>query len=168
MGSLRNQRLVRTVFAAFCAAALLAPLVTPALAAEATRESYREAVEPICKGNTEANERILAGVKQEVRGGRLAPAAGRFTRAAKALKKTVGELRAVPPPPADASRLSRWLGQVSTEASLFEQIAAMLRKGQKAQAERIVTKLSTNANQANNMVLPFEFEYCRLDPARFT
>jgi hypothetical protein len=98
----------------------------------------------------------------------LKPAASRFARAAVALKKTVGELKAVPPPPADRSRLSRWLGQVSTEASLFEQIAARLRAGEKAQAERIVTKLTSNANQANNMVIAFEFEYCRLEPARFT
>jgi hypothetical protein len=159
---------VRRVLAALCGVALLAPLVTPALAAEPTRETYKEAVEPICRADTQANERILAGVRQEVRGGKLAPAAARFTKAAKALKKTVGELRAVPPPPADRSRLSRWLGQVSTEVSLFEQVAARLRAGQKAQAERIVTKLTTNANQANNMVLPFEFEYCRFDPSRFT
>jgi hypothetical protein len=158
----------RAAVAALCAAVLLAFLVSPTLAAEQTREGYREAVEPICKVNTEANERILAGVKGEVRGGRLKPAASRFARAAKALKGTVGELRAVPPPPADRSRLSRWLGQVSTEASLFERIAASLRAGQKARAERFVTKLTTNANQANNMVIAFEFEYCRLEPARFT
>jgi hypothetical protein len=158
----------RLALATLCAATLLIPLVGAALAAEPTRETYKEAVEPICKANTQANERILAGVRQEVRGGRLAPAATRFTRAATALKKTIGELRAVPPPPADRSRLSRWLAQASTEASLFEQIAADLRKGRKAQAERIVAKLTTYANQANNMVLPFEFEYCRLEPSRFT
>jgi hypothetical protein len=168
MGGISGRPLARRALAALCGVALLAPLVTPALAAEPTRESYREAVEPICRANTRANKRILAGVKGEVRAGKLKPAAARFAKAAKALKKSVGELRAVPPPPADRSRLSRWLGEVATEASLFEAIAADLRKGQKAQAERIVTKLSTDANQANNMVLAFEFEYCRLEPSRFT
>jgi hypothetical protein len=168
VGEISGRRLARRSLAALCGAALLAPLVTPALAAEPTRTTYREAVEPICRANTQANERILAGVKGEVRAGKLKPAAARFSRVARALKATVGELRAVPPPAADASRLSRWLAQVSTEASLFEQIAAGLRAGEKAQAERIVTKLTTNANQANNMVLPFEFEYCRLEPLRFT
>jgi hypothetical protein len=163
-----DRRAARLALATLSGLALLAPPVAPALAAEVTRESYKEAVEPICKANTQTNERILAGVKQEVRRGKLAPAAAQFIRAAKALKKTVGELKAIPPPPADDSRLSRWLGQVSTEASLFEQIAARLRAGEKAQAERIVTKLTTNANQANNMVIALEFEYCRLEPARFT
>jgi hypothetical protein len=143
-------------------------LATPASAAEATRESYREAVEPICKTNTQANERILAGTRQEVRSGRLGPAGAQFAKAAVALQKTVGELKAVPPPPADRSRLDRWLGEISTEASLFEAIAAKLRSGQKDQAERIVVKLTNNANQANNLVLSLEFEYCRFEPARFT
>lgn len=165
---MRGRRLARSALAILCGAAILAPLVTPALAAEATRESYREAVEPICKANTRANKRILAGVRQEVRGGKLRPAAVQFTKAAKALTATIDQLKAVPPPPADRSRLSRWLKQVSTEASLFEQIAARLRVGQKAQAEKIVVKLTNNADQANNMVLPFEFGYCRLEPARFT
>lgn len=168
MRAISGRRLARLALAALCGAALLAPLVTQALAAEPTRESYKEAVEPICKANTEANERILAGVRQEVRDGKLGPAAARFGKAAKALKKTVGELKAVPRPPADRPRLARWLGQVSTEASLFEAIAAGLRKGQKVQAERIVGRLTTVANQANNMVLPFEFRYCRLESSRFT
>jgi hypothetical protein len=153
---------------ALCGAVLLALLGGPALAAEVTRATYKEAVEPICKTNTEANERILAGVRQEVRGGKLGPAASQFSRAARALMKTIGELKAVPPPPADRSRLSRWLGKVSTEASLFEQVAAELRAGQKARAERFVTKLTNNADQADDLVIPFEFEYCRLEPARFT
>jgi hypothetical protein len=165
---MRPRRLPRATLVTLCALALLASLVSPTLAAEQTRESYREAVEPICKVNTEANERILAGVKQDVRGGKPGPAAAKFTKAARALRLTVAELRAVPAPPADAARLSKWLGKVSNEASLFERIAASLRAGEKAQAEKLVTKLTTNANQANNMVIAFEFEYCRLEPARFT
>jgi hypothetical protein len=164
----RDHRLPISGVVAFCVAALLAPLVTQAFAAEATRESYREAVEPICKANTEANERILAGVRREVRGGKLGPAAARFAKAARALKATVRELEAVPPPPADRARLTRWLGQISTEASLFESVAAKLRAGQKAQAEKIVVKLTNDADRANNMVIAFEFEYCRFEPARFT
>ena len=168
MGAGKETRLARAALAALCAAVLLAPATGSALGAEATRASYREAVEPICKSNTEANERVLVGVRQEVRAGRLAPAASRFSRAAGALKKTIGELRAVTPPFGDRIRLLRWLGKVSVEASLFERISAKLRAGQKAEAERMVVKLTNNANLANNIVTPFEFEYCRFEPARFT
>lgn len=159
---------VGSAAAALCGAVLLALLAGPAPGAGSTRESYREAVEPICQKNTQANERILSGVRQEVRAGKTGPAAARFVRAAKALRGTIAELKAVPAPPADASRLSKWLSAVSTEASLFEAVAAKLRAGQKGAAERIVVKLTNNANRANNMVLPFEFDYCRFEPTRFT
>lgn len=161
------RRLSGAALAALGAVALLLPLPA-AFAAEVTRAGYREAVEPICKANTEANERILAGVRQEVRAGKLRPAASRFSRAARALKRTIGQLRAVATPPADRARLSRWLGTVSTEASLFERIAAKLRAGKKGEAEKMVVKLTTNANRANNQVIAFEFEYCRFEPSRFT
>jgi hypothetical protein len=162
-----GRRLVGAV-TTLCLAALLAPAAAPALGAEVTRASYREAVEPICKANTEANERILAGVKQEVRHDKLRPAAAKFARAARALRKTGDELKAVVPPPADRSRLSRWLRKVAVEAGLFESIARKLQAGQKTQAEKLVVKLTSNANQANNQVIAFEFDYCRLEPARFT
>jgi len=149
-------------------AAVLAVAACLAGAAEVTRASYREAVEPICKRNTEANERILDGVRAEVRAGKLKPAALQFAKAARELKKTIVQIKAVPRPPADRARLSRWLGKVELEAQLFEAVGAKLRKGEKVEAERMVVKLTTNANRANGIVIAFEFTYCRLEPARFT
>jgi hypothetical protein len=139
-----------------------------ASAAEITRSSYREAAEPICKADTQANERILAGVKNEVRAGKLKPAAAQFTKAARALKSAIGQLQAVPAPAADSARLSKWLGKVSNEAGYFEALARKLRAGDKAGAQKLVVKLTNEANAANNVVIPFEFNYCRLDPSRFT
>jgi len=159
---------IRLLAVAAIAATALASVTSLAAASEVTRDSYREAVEPICQLNTKANERILAGVRSEVRAGKLAPAAAQFARAASALKKTQTQLAAVARPPADQTRLTKWLGEVGTEASLFERISAQLRAGQKSAAERTVAKLSTNANQANNLVIPFEFQYCRFEPSRFT
>jgi hypothetical protein len=156
-----------TVVAALAIAAL-ALVTSLAAAAEVTRDSYREAVEPICQANTQANERILAGVRSEVKSGKLRPAAAQFARAATALKKTQRQLAAVPQPPADAAKLTKWLGSVKLEASLFERIAAQLRAGQKGAAEQTVAKLTSNATQANNQVIPFEFHYCRFEPSRFT
>jgi hypothetical protein len=86
---------------AAAALALMAPL---AFGAGVTRESYVAAVEPICKANTKANERILAGVRPEVRQGKLKLAA-EFAKAATALKKTLSQLRAVPQPKADKPKL---------------------------------------------------------------
>jgi hypothetical protein len=57
---------------------------------------------------------------------------------------------------------------VQVEAELFATAGKMLKEGDKAGAEHIVTKLSRNANKANLQVLPFGFHYCRLEPAKFT
>ncbi len=155
-----------------CLLAALTLLGTLAVAvaqgAEVTRDSYREAAEPICQSNTQANERILAGVRTMVKQGKLAPAASRFTRAAAALEKAIGELKVLSRPPADTARLSKWLGDVEVEAGLFGQIGTLLKAGKKSPAERMVAKLESNASKANDVVIPFEFHYCRLEPARFT
>jgi hypothetical protein len=150
------------------ACATLALVTSLAAASEVTRDSYREAVEPICKTDTQANERIFAGVKQEVRQGKLKTAATKFTRAARALKSAIAQIQKVPAPAADAARLSKWLGKVSNEAGYFEAVARKLSAGDKAGAEHLVNKLTTEAGAANNVVIPFEFTYCRLEPSRFT
>jgi hypothetical protein len=156
----------KSVLCAFALALLTAAL--PALAAEVTRDSYREAVEPICKTNTEANERILKGVRKEVKQGKLKPAASRFEKAAKELRKTVRELKVVPQPAADKARLSKWLGIVGEEASYFQTAGEQLRAGNKVAAQETVLRLTHNASKANNVVIPFEFRYCRLEPSKFT
>ena len=139
-----------------------------ALAAEITRTEYKEQVEPICKANTEANEKILSGVRAEVKEGKLKPAAAKFEKASAALKTTHRELAAVPQPTADEAKLSKWLGYVKTEAELFHSAAKALREGNKNKAESYVVKLSHNATLANNTVLSFGFRYCKLQPAKFT
>lgn len=161
---------MRTMRNSACCGAIVALLVAalPATAAEVTRDSYREAVDPICKTNSEANERILKGVRKQVKAGQLKPAAAKFAKAAQALRGTITELKAVPQPPADQSRLAKWLRFVTTEASYLDKVAGQLRAGDKVGAQETVIRLTHNANQANNTVLPFEFQHCSFEPARFT
>lgn len=103
-------------------------------------QSYKSAVEPICLKNVKANERIFAGVRQEVRRGKLKPAARRFAKAAAALRETIGELRVVPPPGADRALLGRWLARARQLARAFD-VAA---------------------------VFEFESDHCHLEPSKFT
>lgn len=155
--------------AAILLAALLLLLASrPAGAEEVTRESYTAAVEPICRSNTKANERILAGVRKEVREGRLGPPAAKFAKASTALGKALHELEAVPRPAADEARLAEWFSYVGIEADLFATAGRKLGSGDKPGAEHIVSKLSVNANKANLQVLPFGFRYCRFEPSRYT
>jgi hypothetical protein len=158
--------MIRGVAAAL-AVGVMAILATLALGAEVTRESYVAVVEPICKANSEANERILAGVQSEVRQGKLRPAATQFAKAARALRQTLDELRTVAQPTSDKPRLTKWFGHVKAEVELFEATAADLKAGQKAAAEHNSARLTSEANLANDQVLPFEFHYCRAEPSRF-
>ncbi len=139
----------------------------PSMAAEATPETYKAEVEPICKVNTEANERILKGVRAKVKAGKLDAAAGQFRAAAKALKQARSELLKVPKPSADATRLTKWLGYVKTEVQLFETVAKKLSGDEETSAQKMVVRLISTAKQANNQVLDYEFRYCRLQPSKF-
>jgi hypothetical protein len=144
---------------------LAAPL---AVAAEVTRESYKEAVEPICKTNTEANEKILKGVRQKVQKGKLKAAGTQFEKAGKALHRAIVQLKAIPQPTADEAKLAKWLKYVGEEEKLFLKGAKQLKEGDKRGAQATVIRLNHNANQANNQVLAFEFKYCRFEPSKFT
>jgi hypothetical protein len=150
-------------------AVLLFSLVAQAAAAtDISRDEYRERVEPICKANTEANERILAGARNRVRAGEYGKAAAQFRSAAKALKRTRLQLLAVPMPAGDEPKLSEWLDGVKAEVGLLERVGQALTKGDLYAAQKLVVKLSTNANRTNAGVLAFEFTYCWFQPSLYT
>lgn len=161
-------RRVTTAFSILVTASSLALAVGPASAAEVSRDSYKEAVEPICQVNAKANDRLLGSVRSEVKADKLKPAAAKFSKAAAALKSTVRQLKAVPQPSADGPRLTKWLGLVSAEAKGFETVASKLRVGNKGAASAKVIKLTNNASKANNVVIPFEFHYCKFNPSKYT
>ncbi len=137
-------------------------------AEEVTRESYKEAVEPICKTNVQANERLLKNVRAEVKAGKLKSAATQFTKAAAALNKAIKKLKAVPQPAADQAKLGKWLKNIEEEEGFFLQIAKKLKAGDKNGATAMQIRLSHTANVANNQVLAFEFRYCKVEPSKFT
>ena len=128
-----------------------------ASAEEVTRDTYTAAVEPICKTNTQANEKILKGVRAEVKAGKLKPAGVQFAKAAAALKKAYLQIKAVPQPPADTAKLTKWLAYVKEEATLFESGAKALKAGDKTKTQKIVIQLTHTANLANNEVISFNF-----------
>jgi hypothetical protein len=139
----------------------------PAFAAEITPDEYKTQVEPICKANTQANEKILKGVRENVKKGNLSKASKQLLAAAKALKKTRAELLQVPTPSADTTRLTKWLAGVKTEVDLLEAAGRKLAKGEKNGASRMVIRLKSNATKTNNLVLNYEFRYCKFEPQKF-
>lgn len=139
----------------------------PSFALEPAAQEYREAVEPICQANTEANEKILKGVRKEVKEGKLKKASGQLFAAAKALNKTRGQLLKVPKPAEDEARLTKWLAGVKTEVQLLETTGRKLAHGEKNAAVKLVVRLESNARKTNNLVLDYQFRYCRFNPGKF-
>jgi hypothetical protein len=154
-----------SVLAALALAALLAH---PALAAEQTRETYVAAVEPICQKNKQESDRYLKGVKNLVKQDKLDLASQRFSKAAAALERAQKQLAGVPQPPADAAKLTKWLAGVKAEVSLMRTIARKLEQGNKGKASSLAVKLTHEANTTNNLVIAFQFTYCRIDPSKYT
>jgi hypothetical protein len=144
---------------------LIAPLAN---AAELTREEYVARVEPICKVNTEANERIFKGAKGEVKAGELKQASTHFTRAVGAFDRTIRQLKAVARPLADVAKLGKWIGYLEVESAFLGKIGKALVAGDKGEAQTLSVRLNRNSNLANNTVLGFGFTYCRIDPSRFS
>jgi hypothetical protein len=149
-------------------AALALIVCGAAFAAEVSRDEYKTAAEPICKTDAKANERILAGVEGEVKQGKLKPAAAKFGKASTAQAKALRELEALPQPSADEARLTRWFSYLQIEAELFAMAGKKLKAGDRPGAEHIIGKLPKIANKANLQVLPFDFRYCRQEPAKLT
>jgi hypothetical protein len=164
----RSSKLVATAIAALLATALLAAGALGVTSPEQTRESYVAQVEPICKTNTKANERILAGAEKKVKEGKLKVAAGQFTQAAAAFGKAVKQIKAVPQPVADQAKLAKWLGYLEGETKLLSEIGKALKAGNKTKAQTLSVRLTHNGNLANNAVLGFDFDYCLIDSSRFS
>jgi hypothetical protein len=148
-------------------AVLLAAAVPLAGAAEISREEYAARVEPICKTNVLANKRIFKGAKGEVKAGKLTLASKHFSRAATAFAKTIGQIEAVPRPTADEARLAKWLGYLRDEKNLIRKVGLALAADDKHKSESYSVDLNNNSSLANNTVLGFGFDYCRIDPSRF-
>lgn len=150
------------------ASIVLAAGASLALAEETTRAEYKAAAEPICKANSEANEHILKGVRTKVKAGKLGPAGRQLIRAAAALRSTLTQLKAIPRPTADESRLAEWLKRIGEEAALLKQTGKALKTGKRNRAERLQAQLYSKARLTNAIVLPFEFRYCLFEPSKYT
>jgi len=146
---------------------ILLAVAPAAEAAEITREEYVARAEPICKTNVLANKRIFKGAKEKVKTGKLKAASRHFFRAANAFATTIRQLASVPQPTADEARLARWLDLLRDEEKTIRDIGRALAAGNKDKASSYSVDLNANSNRANNTVLGFGFDYCRIDPTRF-
>jgi hypothetical protein len=166
-------------FQRFTSSAALAVLATvvcmSALAAAAlgstsptqTREGYVAQVEPICKTNTKANERILANVRSYIKHDKLSLAAAQFAKASTAFGKATKQIAAVPQPTTDAAKLGKWVGYLEGDTKMLGEIGTALKAEKKTRAQELLVRLEANSRRANNTVLGFEFRYCVINQSKF-
>jgi hypothetical protein len=103
-----------------------------------------------------------------VRQNKLGLDSKRFKRASASLRRTINQLVALPQPTGDEQRLSKWFKFLRVQRDLLTKIGKALSSGNKFQAQTFIVRLRRNSNLANNTVLAFEFNFCRIDPSRFT
>jgi hypothetical protein len=160
-----RKKLIRSL--AVCFAALMAFAAVPAIANE-TRDEYKADVEPICQKNKQESDKYLKGVRKLVKQDKLKEAGTAFAKAATALEKAQKQLAQVPQPPADSAKLNKWLSEIKAEISLMRTISKKFKAGNKSKATSLAVKLQNNANKANNLVIVFSFNYCKIDPSKYT
>jgi hypothetical protein len=148
-------------------AAAVTLLVAAPLALAITLDEYKVQVEPLCKRNTETSTTILKGVKTQVQKGDLAPAGRRFIRASTALGKAVTQIAAVPKPEEEAVKLTKWVGYLKDQKTYLQQIGQALKGGKKGRAQQTAVKLNKANKQANDTVISFGFDHCRIDSSKF-
>jgi hypothetical protein len=132
-----------------------------------SRAEFVEAVDEICRQGMQRHGEILRGVDEMVRDGRLQAAGRRFRRAATALLASIRSIGRVRPPAADAGRIDSWLRHGRAGADLLRRIGRDLKLGHRPAAEAKADRLLAEIQRANASVIGFEFDHCRLRPARF-
>jgi hypothetical protein len=151
-------------------AAVVATFAVAALAhgAEApTRADYVARVEPICKRNTEASQRILAGAKERIKKRELAPAGKQFVHASRAFGNGIRQIVRVPRPSADEAKLQKWFKFLRIVKQRLLLLGQALKSGERLKATHASIQLGRSANAANNVSFAFKFHYCRLSRSRF-
>jgi hypothetical protein len=154
------------ITAAVFAVALLAG-GTAAAAEAPTRDEYVSELEALCKPDAEQTQRVMKGARADLKSERLDAAAAKFAAAAKIFGGTVEEIAAVPRPPADAAKLSRWFDYLKAQEGYLKQITLQLRAGRAIKAQRLTARFIHNGNLANNVVLAFGFNYCGFKFSRY-
>ena len=147
-----------TLAALLLAMLVIAPLT---LGAEQTRETYKERVEPVCKANREANERIMSGARQRVNKNKLKPAGKQFVRLSDSFGKLIKRLAPVPPPVGDERRIGRWIESMKLLKTRVRLVGKYFIAGEKIRANHESILAERAGISANNTSIVLHFHDCR-------
>jgi hypothetical protein len=132
-----------------------------------TDEEYVAAVEPICKRDREAGERILRGARDNINRKRFGVAGNQLIRASKRFGTTIGQLVEVPRPPAKEEKLQKWFGFLRLVKVRMAKTGKLYKAGKELEATHESIKAERSGNAANNVSFSLGFRYCRLSRSRF-
>lgn len=132
-----------------------------------TREGYVAQVEPICKVNTEASQRILAGAGERIKKRKLEPAGKQFIHVSRSFGQGIRQIVTVPRPAADEARLQKWFKFLRIVKTRLFDLGKALTADERLHATHEQIKLERSANAANNASFVFGFHYCRLERSSF-
>jgi hypothetical protein len=131
-----------------------------------TIDTYKATVEPICKRDREASEKILADTKQAIRDGRLKVAGRSLIRASRRFNETIGKLVAVPRPAEYEAKLQKWFKFLRILRDRIRQTGVYYKEGEELRATHESIAAERTGNAANNVSFSFKFKYCRLSRSR--
>jgi len=153
---------MRGTLGTLAAIALMTLAVVPlADAEEQPREAYVTQVEPICKANRAANERIMAGARERVNKGKLEQAGKQFVRVSESFGGLIEQLAVIPAPAADSHRVERWLSLMRLLKSRLRSVGKYFKAGEKIKATHESILAERSGISANNISIVFHFNYCR-------
>jgi hypothetical protein len=128
---------------------------------EQTRQSYTALVEPICKANRAANERIMDGVRKRISDDELVVAGKQFIRGSASVGGLADQLEKVAPPPADTRRINRWIHFIRLLKTRMRNVGKYFKEGLEIKATHESILAERSGVSANNLMVVFPLRYCR-------
>ncbi len=152
------KRSLGTLAVVIAALLAIAPL---ARGEEQTRETYKTQIEPICKANRAANERIMDGARERINKDELVPAGKQFIRVSASFGGLIKSIATVPTPPADNHRVDRWLEQMRLLKTRLRNVGKYYKEGKEIKATHESILAERSGISANNISIVFKVRYCR-------
>lgn len=144
-------------------AALVATLAValPAHGAERTKESYTERIEPLCKANRIANERIMSGARQRIKRKQFVPVGKQFVRVSGSFGKLIRRLAPVPPPTGYERTVQRWIKFMRLVKRRLFVVGKLYKAGEDIKAAHVSILAERAGISANNISIALKVRECR-------
>jgi len=126
-----------------------------------TRETYTQRIEPICKQNRIANERIMAGAQRRIKRKQFGTVGKQFIRVSGSFAGLIRRLRPVAPPLGYERAVARWLKFMRLAKARLRIVGKAYRQGKDIKAAHVSILAERAGISANNISIAFKVRECR-------